>query len=550
MKKRNPKTRKRQQDSKFQREERRSYEESRKQPDTGVNDFSWYNRNPQLTVAAASLPFPYRPGMTVGSLIYDSNAPTLIGSRFTIPGVMALDWIPTLGQSATALDPASLAAKEIYAKVRSVYSGSLDADAPDFMIYLMALDSIFSYIGYWKRIYRILNAYSPSNYQTPDSILAAMGLEEEQATALRNNRAQLLYNINELIGMTRKFKCPAVFDVFNRHYWMNDNVYTDDASINSQFYLFNQKAFYQFYLEEIESGVHAGGLRAIRFVPSTIEAMYTFGKNLIDALASSEDGYTISGYLTRAYQDVPNFSVDDLMGSEVFTPMYEPSVLQQIENSCGVMPSELFMKTADTVENNIINSNNISQKPATNAIISTPTAPMGDTTTSDYWILKPALNIRSDQPSVIDVIEASRLAAYIDPNEMVSVKNYKVYCGTELPLRWRFYTNNLSSTFGRVASALVPGWAVEQSQRWVVADDSDSLSGVNTDAVLPLMFMSNFDWAPRIVVRMQKGNPATSADKFAEYLFWDVHNLTTFELDQMKQINRVCLLSEFNSFNV
>jgi hypothetical protein len=414
----------------------------------------------------------------------------------------------------------------------------------------MALDSIFSYIGYWKRIYRILNAYSPSNYQTPDSILAVMGLEEEQATALRNNRAQLLYNINELIGMTRKFKCPAVFDVFNRHYWMNDNVYTDDASINSQFYLFNQKAFYQFHMEEIESGVYAGGLRAIRFVPSTVEAMYTFGKNLIDALASSEDGYTISGYLTRAYQDVPNFSVDDLVGTEVFTPMYEPSVLQQIENSCGVMPSELFMTTADTVENNIINSNNISQKPTTNAIISTPTAPVGDSTASDYWILKPALNIRSDQPSVIDVIEASRLSAYIDPNELVADKKYKVYCGTELPLRWRFYTNNLSSTFGRVASALVPGWAVEQSQRWVVADDSDSLSGVNTDAVLPLMFMSNFDWAPRIVVRMQKGNPATTADKFAEYLFWDVHNLTTFELNQMKQINRVCLLSEFNSFNV
>lgn len=174
------------------------------------NAFSWYNKNPHLVEAAASIPFPYRPGMTMK---IDGS----VDADLYIPGVMSLQWAPTIGQSSLPTDPASIAAKEMYGKVREAFSGSIDADAPDFPIYLCALDSIDAYIGALKRLFRIVNAYTPENYAIPDLLLAALGCTPNTIADMRANRMKMYQYINELVGMTHKFRCPAVYTLsFNQ----------------------------------------------------------------------------------------------------------------------------------------------------------------------------------------------------------------------------------------------------------------------------------------------------------------------------------------------
>lgn len=161
---------------------------------TPLNDFKWYNANPMLTEAAARVAFPYRPGMYLN--LNDQSNGTRLG-RLPIPGVFAMNWVPTIGYSNSATDPASIAAKEIFAKVRESFSGSIDADPPDFVIYFMALDSVFSYIGMLKRVYRILNTYTPENYLIPDLLLNALSVPTAVANELRANKAQLWQVINQ-----------------------------------------------------------------------------------------------------------------------------------------------------------------------------------------------------------------------------------------------------------------------------------------------------------------------------------------------------------------
>lgn len=125
------------------------------------NPMSWYNRYPELVKSVASIPFPNKPGMKYKVLEPFDFFPD--GYSKDIPGVLSLEWVPFIGYATSSTDPINIAAYELYAKVRANFSGSLAADAPDIMIYVLALDGILSYIASLKRIYRVLNTYSMNN---------------------------------------------------------------------------------------------------------------------------------------------------------------------------------------------------------------------------------------------------------------------------------------------------------------------------------------------------------------------------------------------------
>lgn len=472
-----------------------------------LNDFSWYNRNPYLTVAAGSLPYPYRPGMAVD--IGESTS-TKFQNAY-VPGVMSLAWIPTIGQARYATDPAAIAGKEIYAQVRNSFSGSLDADAPDFIIYFLALDSIFSYIGSLKRIYRVLTTYTPMNYDIPDRLLRGLGIT--QPDSWRANRMTLFQYINELVGMTKKFKCPAVFDLFNRHYWMNDNVYADSPSANAQMYCFRQHAFYKFTMLDTPESVSAGGVSLNTPTLTTVEAAFTFGKGLIDALAGSDDAYTISGYLTRAYEGKPIFGVDEIGLNEPFNPVYVPEVLAQIENSMSV---QSFGSVS-------LESFSVSQDPKANALISVPKV---INVVENEAGVKPFISIRSDTPTVQDTVEATRLKAYVAPDGSIT-------CGTECPMVWTLYMN---------------GWmnkTVSQTRVWDATTMQVADIGPELAAAATWLAAEQFDWHPLGVVYF-KQNDTTEVTTFTG----DIHNVTTCGADQLANLHKVCLYSEFNSFGL
>lgn len=483
-----------------------------------LNDFSWYNKNPKLTVAAASIPFPYRPGMQLDVTQWVKDPATTTTAKMDIPGVMALEWLPGIGKCSTATDPASIAAKEIYAKVREAFSGSIDADAPDFVIYLLALDSIFGYIGALKRLYRITATYSAQNLLVPDALLQAYGLDANARSQLRQHRMELYGMINQLIGMTQKFRCPAVFDLFNRHYWMNDNVYTDAPSPNSQMYTFIQAGFLKFSMLPVpgNESVQAGGLtmveapfKSLEIATEGVTPLFTFGRDLIDALAGSDDAYLISGYLRRAFEGTPAFGVDDLQINEILEPVFVPSVLAQIENSW----------TADIEYSNLSNLT-IAQNPATNALVSGYT---GTAAASAKTEMKPLISIRSDAPNVEDVVEATRLKVTKEHVGDSVIYHY----ASELPVRWVLYSTQLDQRLRQTMH--ITGSAV----------NFPYLFGMTSVA-------AQFDWHPLCVIWYA----ASGSSHYEPHIVGDIHNTTTVSMEQLDEIHRVCLYSELNSFGI
>lgn len=486
-----------------------------------TNDPEWYTRNPSLTIASASIPFPNRPGMGINPL------ETELLAKYELPGVAVLNWAPTVGKAAEPTDPINVAGKELFAQVRSVFSGSIEADAPDFIVYLMALDSIYAYISGLKRIYSIVSQYSSDNYYVPEKLLQALGFTTAHIKQLQVGKMQLFNCVQTLIGMVQKFQCPAVFPVFARHYWLNANIYTDEASFNSQWFMFNMSLCYKYSTLETPDKVPAGGLTptlAFENYPNNTDIvveLFDRGKAMIDALAASDDAYIISGYLRRAYDGAPQFTVEPLSMDATYAPVYDPVVLMQIENSfvpVGIKPGIIKPSTLSATLN-------VSQNPKTNCVLcSMDYTPFNVTETFARCKPKILLSLRSDAPGAVDVVEASRLIN--TPSEDGSY----VIAGTELLFGWTYNNRDL-----------------DQFQVLNVSDIKTNGTAVN-GIISDIAHMSAFDWQPRIEIVTFLNAEATAATNVR--LVWDIHNMTSISTGQMHDINRVCLYSLFNAFNV
>lgn len=528
--------------------------DSRADDISSLNDISWYSKYPDLLTAAASIPFPFRPGMSIPFGNYtDANAVTW-NTYVNVPGVATLSWMPSIGQSTQVTDAINVAAKELYAKVRSAFSGSLDADPQDFMIYLMALDSYFSYIGALKRIFRILDAYSPQNYELPSTLLQALGIGPNSIVALRKDKMNFLSLINQLCYQARKFHLPAVMDIFNRHYWMNDNVYTDAATLNSQMYTFRQDYFwvYQSDVYVVDSTgtkttVQAGGLGILQAPWISLGdnlnpgVLYNIGLSMISALANSDDAYTISGYLARAYEGVPQFVVEPLTGTEEFTPVYAEEVLMQIENSFAIGSATATIKQLSP------QNAAIAQMESSNTLYWIPSFDVTKTIYSAsvssyaaYPIKNSLLTLRTDTPTAADVTIASRLHASCS---IATSTAATIIAGTEIPLQWIIYATVKFNTPG------LPSSVVETPLQQALGLGVLSTNNALFNAMLKL---SNFDWAPLIYfVRSDSKSTESTADDVSEMIaYGDYHNMTLLTPTQLEQINRVCVLSEFNAFNI
>lgn len=510
----------------------------------GENDISWYTRYPELAVAAASVPYPNRPGMKVAIGSYNipptGGGATVAGNAtYNVPGVMVLPWMPTVGYSDGVTSPASIVAREMYSRVRSKYSGSLEADPPDFLMYVMALDSIYAFIAHMKRMYRISNAYSPNNYVLPMGLMSGLVGSNATIEDVIVHRTKLWQYTNELVHMVSKFTCPASMDIINRHYWLSDNIYTDSNSLNSQFYMMKLSKVYQFALNPVSgSDIKASGLNMVN-VPfiknssddSFVDTLFKFGRTLIDTLSAWDDAYTINGYLMRAYEGSPLFAVDVLNQDEVLVPLYSEEVLTQIENSFPIPTGSV--------------NNNVTQDVATNSVICKPNATITGELASAYvnlapYNLLPTISIRSDAPTVADTIIATRLknAMRVTSASGTTVK-FNIECATEILMGTYIvdfdgkYANNY--TVG-------PYDIRDYTQQYYVRPSSEDGAA----------FLSAFDWHPLIwtISITRDGSSSSYTYKSRVTPMGDIHNLTFVTTEVLENIHKICVYSEFNAFNM
>lgn len=300
------------------------------------NDPSWYANNPQLLSDTASYPFGWPLGnmVDVYSHVRNNTMSTNISlNRWAmgysaLPGVLRMDWAPVIGYSEDANSPINLAARQIYTYVRHVNSGAKNYETPDLMIYILALDSVYSWWSALRRLYGVLMTYSNTNRYMPEAIVQAMGFNFKDCI---QNMAQLRYHINSLAVALGKFAVPATMPYFARHMWLNEGYYMDAVNAKPQLYVFRQSKYYCFgYNTETK----LGELTHVTADPNfTLADIIDFTNCLLDPITYDGDFGTMSGDILKAFGNDGILKTVAMPDDYYVLPTVDQEVLSLIQNA-------------------------------------------------------------------------------------------------------------------------------------------------------------------------------------------------------------------------
>lgn len=301
------------------------------------NDPSWYITRDQLAKDVASLSFNNALGAPT-RIAFDQDGQTSASDLvLNVPGIMTILTVPTMGYSADGSSAINIAAKNIYSWVRHQNSGHANYDAPDLMLYLGAMDSVYCMIAYMMRVYGVARIFSQTNRYIGDALINAMGF---QASEIRANLSDFRSFINMTITKASAFCTPNVMSIYRRHFWMYSGIYKDEDISKSQMYMYRPAALWQY---EETDGV--GRLQSVNFASSinaggdivagtfTLSGFRTLVENTLAKLTASEDINIMSGDILKAYGR-ENLWVLGLINEDYVTiPVYSAEVLEQIHNT-------------------------------------------------------------------------------------------------------------------------------------------------------------------------------------------------------------------------
>lgn len=517
----------------------------------GRNDLSWWAKNPELLAAAARVPFAKRPGMHLEETSFSFppiENPNDAVLRQAIPGVMSIEYAYTIGRSSDVNSPASITAKELYARVRSAFSGSLDEDAPDLFMFVIALDQIHAYIAFLKRLYRTINAYSSENYMYPEQVFNAqfpsgVHITPDVYNKFRTGKVGLWNSINTMVNMVNKFNCPKNMDIFERHRWMNEHVYSDINEVRGQSYVFTPQGF--FWVDDTTATGTQLTFKPLSDIPNfgfnPVVALSEYGYDMIAALSNWDDAYTINGHIARAFEGVEFYGAALLAQDEQVQPVYNEEVLLQIHNL--------------TVARDFV-QDDIKQDPLTNAIIHQP-----------FWLetFRVAyLDLPGSAPSAESVVLSTRLVSLAVDNKLtcgtevvvavnVTVPKYMALPGMTSgdPYEWMRLPMPVNASF------VVP----VDAQQYASLEGIKHLWGGMTSLFMMVTMLQQWNHAPRCYIGTccgNDGNPHFTptpeqqqlmSEALTAFTVGECDNLTTADFNTISDLNRVCLYSVFNCFN-
>lgn len=502
----------------------------------GGNDLSWYNQHPELLISASRFPFVNRPGanlpdvgVVAGNSINSGPANKLPNK---LPGIMKINWIPSVGAAhGKASDAINISARQLYMNIRKAYSGSLPADAPDMMVYVLALDSLYSLYERLKRAYYITGLFSPYNENLPAMMLKADGFDADD---MRNNYdkvyASLVIRANQLSALP----VPDEFSIFKRHQFLSSNIYADTPSVKAQLYIFSQKYYWKFAEQADKgSGLVYREAKSDQVDANTFAMWLSLWDEMYDALVNWDTSLAIQGQILRAYENQPLVRPEPIVLNGVLQPIYNYEVLTQIHNICTT-PVNISDGTAAVVQN-----------PLTNNLFSVQ-VPLFNTVNNQYFAqgTSPSISLDFDKdttPESGDIVIASRLASSVKfgTKDDEGTEGWYIRCGTEIVPDIYVYTGYegdigthhfMVSEF-RLTTTYVQGKTPDM-------DNKDILR------LMSLMCtISSWSMAPVIKFYVQNAD-----DSFSYNWFGNVNNVTAIIGADAARLNDICIYSEFNSF--
>nr|AVX53337.1 putative capsid [Marmot picobirnavirus] len=505
------------------------------------NDVRWYASNAELLRSAASIPFSTTTGLP---LPWNEQ-----GNFRTIPGVMTLEWAPTIGGG--FIDPINQAANSTYSYVVHANSRNKSYDAPDLMIMILCGASLFSMLAMGIRAYGVMRTFAQQNAYLPEALIKSMGFNYSD---LKNNLSRMWFDINELIARSSQIWIPNDFPFIERWFWLNTNIYIDAASVKGQYYIFVPSSYLVFNeTGDFAEDNHVAEAKYSYWTSGSETAEHTWEEymevmnDMFTPLLASQDRGMIFGDILKAYGPDHLYALPPITSDYMVQPVYDPEVLTQIENAsvCGG-------KTGLWWES-------ISQDPDTNLIYTSATTPMADREVRypnpTMWtppLERQVLNFHTTtDPTPEMIMVATRLKCA----GVTSIPNGKgsatlsgnkvggfapLACGTEVLVMVRIWRMNTTK-------GTAEGYVLET----VVPDNKSWATGSLGEYVA-------FDWAPWIYSCdwnkpwiEDASNAITKADLINAGQPRPIHQIgdfdfyTTIGVDELQKMHRTAIYSEF-----
>lgn len=533
------------------------------------NDPAWYAQNPQLLNDYASYPF----GKAVGSRInwgVDTSGATGADSPLyqlqgaTIPGILAYYFEPAIGQATDANAPINVAARNIYSYVRHANSGHANYEAPDLMMYLLAMDSVYMYHSFMKRVAGLVLDYSTLNRYYPRAIVQAMGVDfDDISMHIQDFRGF----INQYAVKMGSMCVPNSMSYMARHTWMCEGIYTDSTTAKAQTYFYSPQSFYQFMVDQ-NTGV--GYLRHNQFTNPTApggvtgslksyQQMVEFGNDLLNTVLQQEDFNIMSGDILKAFGVDGVVKVSGIAEGYMILPTYNQEVLSQMENATvlrGYYGGAVNQNTS--IGGGFLTTGN--SPFIYNLDIVDPTVlPTGATAIQLAQIFAPLtinklLNFHHSDPTPADVMVATRLSNIITPPTSISGQlgafGNGVQIAVGIPTLGSEVISN-AKTFAFTYAANGTLNLIEYAVPTLFPVLSYSTSVLTMSNMMPrwvgLERLSTFDWHHAVFPVGYSVSEAGFPNIFkATGAFMDIDNYTSIDAANLENMTTAALLSQFS----
>ena len=511
--------------------------------DSTDNDASWYMRYPELANDASKIPFttPLGKYPKIGVNAENSNV-TFGKEAFSVPGIMTVNWFPTIGQSTQENSPINVVSREVYSFIRHANSGHSNYDAPDLMMYILAMDSLYSFYASMVRAYGVMMLYSGMNRYMPRVLVESFGFDFDD---LSMNLTQFRWLINQVAYKLTAMYVPSGMSYFERHIWMNSGVYLDSSSYKAQTYAFVQDAYYKY------SAVAANNYVAkLEYTPVpeklTVSKCADFVNSLLNPILADEDMNIISGDMLRAFGAENLFTVSPISEDYVVVPSYSQEVLSQIQNltimgepdtkkSTGVgEKADIIQRIkVDNFTPGIYQELAFTKYGGINLNANRVVANCMYYTTFDKFV-----TMLSDNPSSDEIMVASRLTnianifgieTYTTGNDTTG-QTYHLQAAygcdslsTEVVIKMMIYT--MDSDNKLVSRSVNQYWLNGES-------DCEELSEI-----------SAFDWHPTVYIMDKDSN--NEKGTVAKGMLLETNNFTTLDISDLGRLHETALISEF-----
>lgn len=305
-----------------------------------------------LIQSTCNVPFSVRLG-DVLNFGRNSNGNQL--NKASIPGVMQLDYIPTIGIASDWTAPVNRAAADEYAFVVHKNSRNTEYESADLMLYYISVSSLYAYYYHMCRVYKIARKYIATNQYTPEYILQALRVNISLCKG--DKLAAFLSYINSFAMQISRFRVPAKFNLLPTWCKLSSNVFKDDPDDSkAQFYVPSPGGFYMYepYTDR------KGGKVVLRYMDPyfvdggmTLDGFVRLGTDLLNHIQEEQDIGTMMGDVEKAYGTANCFKCELLSADAslefVYNEDFGAMLNNAIINTLGSAPIEI------TQSNSVLN---------------------------------------------------------------------------------------------------------------------------------------------------------------------------------------------------